>query len=187
MKETGIDCMKYRKSTHLAGVDVEMIIAEKGSCVLTIKESYYDTGVDVSGNRTDGYFLEFVEGVKPMVANSTNRKIIASIIKIKNKCTGAESRNISNWVGLTIELVFDTSVKMMGKLTGGIRISPISPIPTISDVNAKSILDKSTSLEDLRVNWSKLTKEEQGLPTVNAFKESLKKEFDSLMLKKYGK
>lgn len=30
MKETGIDCMKYRKSTHLAGVDVEMIIAEKG-------------------------------------------------------------------------------------------------------------------------------------------------------------
>jgi hypothetical protein len=174
MKETGIDCMKYRKSTHLAGVDVEMIIAEKGSCVLTIKESYYDTGVDVSGNRTDGYFLEFVEGVKPMVANSTNRKIIASIIKIKNKCTGAESRNISNWVGLTIELVFDTSVKMMGKLTGGIRVSPISPIPTISDVNAKATLNSSKTLMGLQANWSKLSNDEQKLPSINALKEQLK-------------
>ena len=27
--ERNIDAMKYRKSTHLAGVDVEMIIAEK--------------------------------------------------------------------------------------------------------------------------------------------------------------
>jgi len=174
MKETGIDCMKYRKSTHLAGVDVEMIIAEKGNCVLTIKESYYDTGVDVSGNRTDGYFLEFVEGVKPMVVNSTNRKIIASIVKIKNKCTGSESRNIGNWKGLTIQLVFDESVKMMGKLTGGIRISPISPIPTLSDVNAKAILSGSNSLLDLQANWSKLSKDEQALPSVNAMKDKLK-------------
>jgi hypothetical protein len=63
-KETNIDCMKYRKSTHLAGVDVEMMIAEKGKCILTIKEAYYNTGVDVSGNKTDGYFIEFTENVK---------------------------------------------------------------------------------------------------------------------------
>tara|TARA_R110000764_G_scaffold12802_1_gene37275 strand:+ start:64 stop:600 length:537 start_codon:yes stop_codon:yes gene_type:complete len=176
MKETGIDCMKYRKSTHLAGVDVEMIIADKGKCVLTIKESYYDTGVDVSGNRTDGYFLEFVEGVKPMVVNSTNRKVISQIVKIKNKCTGSESRNIGNWKGLTIQLVFDESVKMMGKLTGGIRVSPISPIPTVSDVNAKAILSGSNSLLDLQANWSKLSKDEQALPSVNAIKDKLKKE-----------
>jgi len=176
MKETGIDCMKYRKSTHLAGVDVEMIIADKGKCVLTIKESYYDTGVDVSGNRTDGYFLEFVEGVKPMVVNSTNRKVISQIVKIKNKCTGSESRNIGNWKGLTIQLVFDESVKMMGKLTGGIRVSPISPIPTISDVKAKAVLESSNSLLDLQANWSKLSKDEQSLPSVNAIKDKLKKE-----------
>ena len=35
--ETNIDCMKYRKSTHLASVDVERWNAEKGSCELTIK------------------------------------------------------------------------------------------------------------------------------------------------------
>ena len=174
MKETGIDCMKYRKSTHLAGVDVEMIIAEKGKCVLTIKESYYDTGVDVSGNRTDGYFLEFAEGVKPMVVNSTNRKVIAQIVKIRNKCTASESRNIDNWKGLVIQLVFDESVKMMGKLTGGIRISPISPIPTISDVKAKAILSGSKSLSELQGNWSKLSKQEQALPSINAIKDKLK-------------
>ena len=76
--ERNIDAMKYRKSTHLAGVDVEMIIAEKGDCILTIKDSYYNTNVDVSGNNTDGYFLEFEENVKPMVVNSINRKTISN-------------------------------------------------------------------------------------------------------------
>ena len=85
MKIHGIDSMKYRKSTHLAGVDVETIVDEKGSCILTIKEAFYDTGVDVSGNKTDGYFLTFVEAGKPMVVNSVNRKTIADIIRIEKK------------------------------------------------------------------------------------------------------
>ena len=177
MKELNIDSMKYRKSTHLAGVDVEMIIAEKGKCILTIKEAYYNTNVDVSGNRTDGYFLEFSEGVKPMVVNSTNRKIIASIIKIKNKCTGAESRNIGNWIGLQIELVFDPDVKMMNKKTGGIRVSPISPISTISDQNGLAILNTSKDIDGLLANWNKLSKEEKTLPSINALKDKLKNDY----------
>ena len=52
MKETEIDSMKYRKSTHLAGIDVEAIVEEKGNCILTIKEAFYDRGVDLGGNRT---------------------------------------------------------------------------------------------------------------------------------------
>ena len=175
MKENNIDCMKYRKSTHLAGVDVDMIVAEKGNCNLTIKDAYYDTNVDVSGNKTDGYFLEFVEGVKPMVINSTNRKIVSSIVKIKNKCTGAESRNIGNWKGLSIELIFDSTVKMMGKITGGIRVSPISPISKISDKKAKQLLSNSVDLKELVLNWNNLTLEEKSLPTVTALKEELKK------------
>jgi len=152
MKEKNIDCMKYRKSTHLAGIDVETIISEKGKCVLTIKDAYYDKNVDVSGNNTDGYFLEFVEGVKPMVVNSTNRKVISKIIKIKSKCTSSESRNIGNWVGLKIELIFDENVKMMGKITGGIKVSPISPIPEISDKKAISLLITSKNRDELLKN-----------------------------------
>lgn len=124
MKEHDIDCQKYRKSTHLAGIDVETIINEKGNCILTIKDAYYATGVDVSGNKTDGYFLEFTDGVKPMCVNSINRKTIAAIIKGIKKCTPAESRFLPNWIGKQIDLGFDDSVKMMGKIVGGIRVKP---------------------------------------------------------------
>ena len=174
MKQENIDCMKYRKSTHLAGIDVETIIAEKGSCVLTIKNAFYDTNVDVSGNKTDGYFLEFVEDFKNMVVNSINRKTISSIVKTLKNCTSTDSRNIGNWAGVAIELTFDPNVKMMGQIVGGIRIKAISPIPNISDVNATSILNESKSLEDLQKNWSKLTKQEQSLPSIVALKDKLK-------------
>ena len=39
------------------------MIAEKGECILTIKDAFFNRNVDVSGNKTDGYFLEFVEGL----------------------------------------------------------------------------------------------------------------------------
>lgn len=172
--EKNIDCMKYRKSTHLAGIDVESIIQEKSKCILTIKDAYYNTGVDVSGNKTDGYFLEFIENVKPMVINSINRKTIANIVKIKKSISAVESRNIGNWIGLTIELTFDENVKMMGKVVGGIRVNPISPIPNISAANAKNILNNSKTLLELQSNWSKITKQEQELPSIFALKETLK-------------
>lgn len=172
--ERGIDCMKYRKSTHLAGVDVETIIADHGKCILTIKDAFYDKNVDVSGNLTDGYFITFVEGVKPMLVNSGNRKTIAGIVKNKSGCTSQESRNIANWLGLKIELVFDETVKMMGKVVGGIRVAPTSPIPDISDKKAIELLKSSKTLAELTENWSKISVEEKKLPTVNALKESLK-------------
>lgn len=174
--EKNIDCMKYRKSTHLAGVDVETIVDEKGKCILTIKDAFYDKNVDVSGNKTDGYFITFVEGVKPMLVNSINRKTIANIIKTDKGLTPLESRNIGNCVGLQIELYFDPNVKMMGQLVGGIRVMPKSPIPNISDVNALTILNLSKSLNDLKANWGKLTVQEQSLPTVIALKDKLKGE-----------
>lgn len=176
MKENNIDCMKYRKSTHLAGVDVETIISEKGKCVLTIKEAYYATNVDVSGNKTNGYFIEFVEDIKPMVVNSGNRKTIANIVKTLKSMSALESRNIGNWTGIKIELIFDPNVKMMGQIVGGIKVAPISPILDFSDKNAIDVLSKSKTLLELKDNWSKLSKDEQALATVNALKEKLKLE-----------
>lgn len=174
MKETNIDCMKYRKSTHLAGIDVETIIAEKGSCILTIKEAYYAKGIDVSGNKTDGYFVEFEEPQKPMVLNSINRKNIAKIVKDSKKMNPTDSRNIGNWSGVKIELTFDESVKMMGKVVGGIRIKPMSPISTLCDKSALEKLSKCDSLESLKNTWISLSVDEKNLPTVLAKKETLK-------------
>lgn len=173
MKETEIDSMKYRKSTHLAGIDVEAIVSDKGSCILTIKEAYYDTNVDVSGNKTNGYFIDFIEDVKPMVANSGNRKIINDIVKEKLGCTSAESRMLPNWKGLQIDLFFDPTIKMMGKVTGGIKVKPVVK-KVVSDVNALAILNNSKTISELQTNWGKITPTEQHLPTVIALKEKLK-------------
>lgn len=173
-KEENIDCMKYRKSTHIAGVDVDMIVTEKGKCIVTIKEAYYSKGVDVSGNKTDGYFLEFSENIKPMVVNSINRATISKIAKDFKKLTPSQSRNIGNWVGLQIELTFDASVKMMGKVTGGIRVKYRLPVNPASDTEGLKSLGKCTTLTELKTAWTNLSTEEQHLPTLLAKKESLK-------------
>ena len=174
MKEENIDCMKHRKSTHLAGVDVEAIIAEKGNCILTIEKAYYETNVDVSGNKTNGYFLEFAEDIKPMVVNSGNRKTISKIIKDSKKLTSIESRNIGNWLGLVIELYFDETVKMMGKVTGGIKVKYKLPENPADDKGPLKALKKCKTLAELKSTWVKFTPDEQKLATVISEKEQLK-------------
>ena len=146
--ETGIDCMKYRKSTHLAGVDVEAIIAEKGICELTIKLAYYEKGVDVSGHKTDGYFLRFEEPVKEMVVNSGNRKRIADMVKKHLNCSSVDSRNIGNWAGLKIKLIFDENVKMKGEKVGGIVVDVTYNQPKKMTLDeAKALFAKVNSRE----------------------------------------
>ena len=131
MKEHNIDCMKHRKHTHLAGVDVAIITAEKGSCILTIKDAYFTRGIDVSGNKTDGYFLEFEEDVMPMVVNSSNRKTIANNLVLEKGLSLIDSRNIGNWIGTKVELYFDETIKMMGKVVGGIRVKGFKILPNL--------------------------------------------------------
>ena len=131
MKEHGIDAMKYRKHSHLAGVDVSIIASEKGKCVLTIKDAYYSKGVDVSGNKTDGYFLEFVEDVMDMVVNSSNRKQISQNLVLEKGLSLIDSRNIGNWIGYKIELYHDETIRMMGKIVGGIRVKGFKLLPNL--------------------------------------------------------
>lgn len=58
------------------------------------------------------YVLHFNEHPKPLVLNSTNGDIIASI-------TGAEE--FDDWIGKKIVLYNDPNISFGGKLTGGIR------------------------------------------------------------------
>lgn len=168
MKETNIDSMKYRKSTHLASIDVETIISDKGSCVLTIKEAFYDTNVDVSGNKTSGYFLEFEENVKPMMVNSGNRKIIGNILKAIKNLSSTDSRNIGNWKGLRIELLFDPNVKMLGKVVGGIKVAEKYELPELlkdseNFAKCKTAIEKSGfTIEQIKAKY-KVSKEVEQL------------------------
>lgn len=177
-KEYGIDCMMYRKSTHLAGVDVEMIQLEKGTCILTIKEAYYQTDVNVSGKKVDAYIIEFIEPVKNMVVNSTNRKIITELVKNNTKLSMPEARNIGNWKGLKIELYFDPTVKMKGEEVGGIKVKLSAP-PTVDYDLAISFLSDCKTIDELKESWMKLSNNEKNHPLVLKFKEELKAKLSS--------
>ena len=160
MKEHNIDAMKYRKHTHLAGVDVSIIASEKGKCVLTIKDAYYSKGVDVSGNRTDGYFLEFAEDVMDMVVNSSNRKQISQNLVLEKGLSLVDSRNIGNWIGYKIELYHDETIRMMGKIVGGIRVRGFKALPNLEpntpnfDAVKKALQGGNYTIEQVKTKYN---------------------------------
>ena len=160
MKEHNIDAMKYRKHTHLAGVDVSIIASEKGNCILTIKDAYYSKGVDVSGNKTDGYFLEFVEDVMDMVVNSSNRKQISQNLVLEKGLSLVDSRNIGNWIGYKIELYHDETIRMMGKIVGGIRVKGFKALPNLElntpnfDAVKKALQGGNYTIEQVKTKYN---------------------------------
>lgn len=128
-KETNIDCRKYRKSTHLAAADLDAMSIEGKPLIFTIKEAWYETKVDVSGKSTDGYFCSFIEPIKDMMINSTNRKTIAGFAG-KAGFNEVDRWNIGNWGGIKIELYAQRDIEAFGKIQDGIRIKPIQPVTT---------------------------------------------------------
>ena len=74
-----------------------------------------------------------------MVVNSGNRKRIAEMVREKLNCTAVESRNIANWTGLKISLIFDDSIKMMGERVGGIVVEKklFAPKKTLEQATAE--------------------------------------------------
>ena len=160
MKEHNIDAMKYRKHTHLAGVDVSIIASEKGKCVLTIKDAYYSKGVDVSGNKTDGYFLEFVEDVMDMVVNSSNRAQISQNLVLEKGLSLVDSRNIGNWIGYKIELYHALTIRMMGKVVGGIRVRGFQALPNLElntpnfDAVKKALQSGNYTIEQVKTKYN---------------------------------
>ena len=156
MREENIDAMKHRKSTHLAGVDVDMMENK----IVTIKNCYYDTNVNVSGSKTNGYFLVFEEPIKDMLVNSTNRKTIYEIVQKQKKLSMKDARNIGNWAGVKIELYFDESVRMMGKVTGGIRVRKDAPkLPNLTPdtpewAKVVTALSKGYTIEQIKTKYT---------------------------------
>lgn len=124
--QTKIDWRKYRKSTHLASADLDVMETDGLPLIFTIAKMQYLEDVDVSGKKKSGVFATFKEPVKPLLLNSTNLRTLSELAK-GNGHKGKEAYIIENYVGLTIELYVDRNVELMGKVVDGIRISPISP------------------------------------------------------------
>lgn len=81
--------------------------------LVTIAEIYQDNVAKEGAPEELRWCLKFSEHEKPMVLNSTNGQIIASITK---------SEETDNWVGHQIVLYDDPNVSFGGKLVGGIRV-----------------------------------------------------------------
>lgn len=96
-----------KKSSFLTKGDVTPAI------LVTIR-GWEQVNVAKEGAPTDEkWALTFNEVEKPLVLNSTNGQIIASI-------TGSE--NFEGWSGKQIVLYNDPNISFAGKLTGGIRV-----------------------------------------------------------------
>jgi len=142
--ETNIDCLKYRNSTHLAGIDVEIYANEHGGfCELTIGLAYYDRNIEVNGRKIDGYFIRFVEPVKEMVVNIGNRKKISKLVMAALKVNPSESRNVQSWKGMKLRLKYDPTVKMLKETVGGIVVDTTFNQPVkMSLKEAKTLLSE---------------------------------------------
>lgn len=151
------DWRKYRKSTHLASADLDAMETDNVPLIFTIKEVKYETGVDVSGTKMDGIFCHFIEPIKPLKLNSTNNKILAGFAK-KNGLVGKECHVIENWKGMKIELFVDRNVKMMGAITGGVRIKPLQPVekvkPNFTEANFESAKKANATIEQIKNSYN---------------------------------
>jgi len=169
MREENPNSAAYRKSTHLAGVD----LLEK-NLTLTIKKCIYATDLVVNGKVQACYEIQFEEDVKPMVVNSTNRKTINKILQSKGFSKGDSLATI-NWIGLQIELYFEENRSFAGEKTGGIGI--VEKLIEVVKLETKSAIDAlnlCTTAEQLKGTWGILTADEKKNAEIMALKDKLK-------------
>ena len=134
--ETRTDWRAFRKSTHLASADLELMQSEGKKLIFHIKEVKHELKVDVSGTKMDGFFCYFNEDVKAMKINNTNLLVLAGLLK-KRGVAQSDIYVVENYKGLVVELYVDHSVKFMGDIVDGIRIRPNEPILELPTLTAK--------------------------------------------------
>jgi hypothetical protein len=172
-KERGVINMKtkthYRnvfKSDHLGKADLEDFIESGKPTIFTIEYVRQEFGAKVAGKKIDANIAYFKEGIKPMVLNAGNSKIISGF---------AGSVHVENWNDITVHLYIDPDAKLKGERVGGVRISPkrvntAKPVLTKENVkmweNAKKSFnehgnfDKVLARMDLSIENQKLMMEE---------------------------
>tara|TARA_R110000868_G_scaffold99064_1_gene272792 strand:- start:3185 stop:3682 length:498 start_codon:yes stop_codon:yes gene_type:complete len=133
--------------------------------IVTIKGAKKESIINTDNKERACLILEFVEGVKPMVINTTNAKIITKILK---------SAYVEHWAGKRIQL-YAAKVKAFGDMVDALRVREKDlSVPVVTSANGLKILSACTTLEQLQKSYLSLTPAEQALPDVVALKEKLK-------------
>jgi len=159
--EKKTDWRKFRKSTHLASPDLDIMVSEGKELIFTIKEVKHEKGVNVSGQKTDGFFCYFKENVKPLKIINTNLKTLSKFAR-QNGVDSTDVFMVENYAGLKIELYVDHNVKFMGDLVDGIRIRSVQPVikkPILTEKHKnwskakEAVKNKTATLESLNKNY----------------------------------
>lgn len=146
---------KVFKSDHLGVADLEEYLEEGKRLVFTVKEVKQEYNVMVAGRKGNHNIAYFNEGIKPLVLNATNSKVVRGF------CGG--SSFVEDWGNILIELYIDASVKMKGEVVGGVRIKPTQP---------------SIKKPELTPDSKQWDKAKEAVKAGNATKESISKNWD---------
>ncbi len=106
---------KVFKSDHLGSADLEDFTENGSNLIFTVSYVRQERGAKVAGKKIDANIAYFVEGIKPLVLNATNSKVMS---KLSGSCF------VENWQNIPIQLYIDQNVKMKGDTVSGVRVSP---------------------------------------------------------------
>ena len=137
---------KVFKSDHLGVADLEEFIEEKRPLIFTIKEVKQEFNVSVAGRKGNHNIAYFIDGIKPLVLNATNSKVVKSFNK--------NSPFVEDWAMTKIELYIDASIKMKGEVVGGVRIKAVQPKekvkPLFTDANFEKARSANATIEMIK-------------------------------------
>ena len=131
---------KIFKSNHLSSADLEDFIENGISLNFTIVEVKQEMNVEVAGKKMNANIAYFREGIKPLVLNATNCKMMAFICK---------SPFVENWQNVKVELYIDSNVKFAGQVVDGVRLRQSKESNKLSDSELILKISEVKTLEDL--------------------------------------
>jgi hypothetical protein len=168
MKTKDVSYRIAYKSDHLGVIDLEEMLENGQSLIVTINEVWHEQGAVVAGSKGNFNIAYFNESIKPLVLNATNAATIRRL------CNGGA--NLNTWkMPVTVELYIDATVKMKGQIVGGVRVrKALNVAPQLDASSALNVLSGAISLEDLKERYMSLSKAEQGLSVVVAKKDEMK-------------
>lgn len=163
-QQTRTDWRKFRKSTHLASADLEIMQTEGRSMIFRIVEVRREFQM-VNGVNTEGEFCK-LEGVeKYFKLNTKNKKQIA-VFAVKNGIAPEDKNVIEYWSGILLELYIDHNVKFGSDIVDGIRIKPLQPVivktlPVFQETNFEPAYNAKATIETIKKHYSVTPEMEQ--------------------------
>jgi hypothetical protein len=134
--------------------------------IVTIKSCGLEQIAGTDGKKQDCLVLHFTEAdIKPMIINNTNAKTISKVL---------QTPYMEQWQGKAIQ-IYARRIRAFGEDVDALRIRDFAPqVEQIDPTSAIQSLHRSTTLGELKKNYTALTKAEQGHPEVISTKDKLK-------------